>query len=98
MAVTLNIDFTGLCMFVPKTPDRMYVLLPSPEAEHGMHRHTAALAFDSANLRSGAEAQDESTVLTALAGFQLDIPGANPILTVCGDPQPPGHHRAKCEP
>lgn len=92
MGFTLLIEFSGLCMFVPKAhlqeadpPDRMYVLMPRPDHEHdhGADRHVAVLAFDSAFLRTGATEPDDSTVLTSLDDLDLHVPGEAPNLYIC---------------
>lgn len=56
MAYKLNIDFAGMCMFVPRTDgaDRMHVVLPAmaghSEGEHSTDRHIPLLVFDPAYL------------------------------------------------
>ena len=56
MAYKLNIDFAGMCLFVPRTDgaDRMHVVLPAmaghSEGEHSTHRHIPLLVFDPAYL------------------------------------------------
>jgi len=90
MAFKLLIEISGMCMFVPKPqlreadpPDRMFVLLPRPEHEHGADRHVAVLAFDSALLRADATDPDDSIVLTSLDDLELHVPGETPDLFVC---------------
>lgn len=90
MSFTLLIEFSGLCMFVPRAhmssedpPDRMNVLLPCPEHEHGADRHVAVLAFDSALLTADASSPNDSIVLISLDNLDLHVPGEAPNLLVC---------------
>lgn len=81
MAFNLNINYSGLCMFVPKAaasgaPSRMHVLLPKARGhEHGEDRHVPILWFDAAHLRQDVSAGDGVFVLRSLMQRTIIVPG-----------------------
>lgn len=82
MGFKLKINYSGLCMFVPRAaaggnPARMHVLMPKTRGhEHGSDRHVPVLWFDAAHLRQGSTVGDDVFVLRSLLQRTILFPGS----------------------
>src|SRR3954468_16028077 len=94
MSFTLEIEFVGLCLFVPVTePAAMKVLMPSTchtgsagdchGATPGVDEHVLRLCVDTAYLHAGSTEASGIMALVPVGHVQLALGGtAPPILTL----------------
>jgi hypothetical protein len=90
MSFVLRINFSGLCLFVPKTDESgvrlMHILMPSAEGgHHAEHRHVPVLGFDTAHLRKGSERRDRIIAQKSIRRNAVHIGQEGATLTVCPD-------------
>ena len=80
MSFQLQVEFVGLCLFVPDPgTSTLRVLMPAVSGEHGVEPHLVRLCFDTACLQPGSAAPSGNLQLVPMERLELPLAAPGPL-------------------